>query len=81
MKNAPRLLRDKDFRVLESAFDNRKEYKIEVSLGDYSLQVSVIPASSVWEQPMMVQARQSRGLVDEIKNCVSVQELRGYLYG
>lgn len=74
-------MRDKDFRILESAFDNRKEYKIEVSLGDYSLQVSVIPASSVWDQPMMVQARQSRGCVDEIKNCGSIDELRWYLSG
>ena len=79
MTNIPHLLTDKDFRILQSAFDHCKEYTINMTLGNYSIQVSVIPASSVWDQPMMVQARQSRGCVDEIKNCGSIDELRWYL--
>ena len=81
MTNIPRLLRDKDFRVLQSALEHKKEYEINVTLGDYSLQVFVSPAPTVWNQPMLIQVRQSRGCIDEIKNCRSVEEMRCYLYG
>lgn len=81
MTNIPHLLTDKDFRILESAFDHCKEYTIEMTLGDYSLKVSAEPASSTWGQPMLFRVRQSRGCVDDTKNCASIEELRWYLYG
>lgn len=79
MKNTPKLLRDKEYRILQSAFDHQKEYTVNMTLGGYSLSVSVTPAPSVWNQPMLIQVRQSRGCVDEVKNCSSIHELQTYL--
>lgn len=79
MTNIPHLLTDKDFRILQSAFDHCKEYDIAMTLNNYSISVSVQPAPSVWNQPMLFQVRQSRGCVDEIKNCASISELQSYL--
>lgn len=81
MTNVPRVLSDKDFRILQSAFDNRKDYEMSRTLGDYSLQVEVSQAPTVWNQPMLIQVRQSRGCIDEIKNCRSIEEVRWYLSG
>lgn len=81
MKNIPKLLTDKDYRILESAFHHCKEYDIAMTLGDYSLSVSVVPAPPVWEQPMLIQVKQSRQSVDETKNCRSIDEVRWYLSG
>lgn len=80
MTNIPHLLTDKDFRILQSAFDHCKEYDISMTLGDYSLSVSVVPAPPVWEQPMLIQVKQSRRCVDETKNCRSIEEVRWYLH-
>ena len=79
MKNIPKPLTDKDFRILDSAFNNQKEYTIERTLGDYSIQISVEPASPSWNQPMLFQTHQSRRLVSETKNCASISELQAYL--
>lgn len=81
MKNTPKLLTDKDYRILESAFQHCKEYDIAITLGDYSLSVSVVPAPPVWGQPMLIQVKQSRQSVDETKNCRSIDEVRWYLSG
>lgn len=79
MKNIPHLLTDKDFRILESAFQHQKEYLITMTLNNYSISVSVTPAPPIWNQPMLIQVKQSRGCIDETKNCSSISELRSYL--
>lgn len=79
MKNTPKLLRDKEFRILQSAFDHQKEYSITMTLQNYTLTVSVTPATPTWNQPMLFQVKQSRNLIDETKNCRSLSELQSYL--
>ena len=79
MTNIPHLLTDKDFRILESAFDHCKEYEIAMTLNNYSISVSVQPAPPIWNQPMLFQVKQSRRLTEESKNCASIAELKHYL--
>ena len=48
-------------------------------LGSYKLSVAVTPAPSAWGIPMLVQVREQNGSGYAVKNCASVEELRGYL--
>lgn len=81
MRDVPKLLSKKDFNIIESAFNHCKEYTIPtLTMGDYSISVSVQEAPSVWGQPMLIQVKQSKPNIDEIKNCRNVEELRRYLY-
>ena len=80
MMDVPLLLSSKDFNIIQSAFDHCKEYVIPTRTMDgYSISVSVLEAPTVWGQPMLIQVKQSKPNVDEIKNCRSVEELRRYL--
>ena len=73
------LISENDYKAIQNAVEAHREMTLVRVLGSYKLAVAVTPATSVWGIPMLVQVREQNGSNYAVKNCASVEEVRGYM--
>ena len=73
------LISENDYKAIQNALQSLSEYTIVRILGDYKIAVEVTAVPKAWGIPMLIQGKQWHTNVYSIKNCASVEEMRGYL--
>lgn len=81
MKN-PNLMSDNDYKRISKALQAQKEDSITMTLGEYTITVSVVSVGKeidVWGQPQLISVEEYYRNVFARKYCRSVEELKWYL--
>lgn len=78
----PNLLTDNDYNRILRAIQAHKEDALTITIGDYTINVSVVSVGKgveVWGQPQLISVEEYYRNVFARKYCRSVEELKWYL--